>query len=67
MQRAITVTAIIVLILVGVAIKVTVLPSKTVAGTRETIGSVQGAVSVYDLHVSHPGMKDLPVQAAPLP
>jgi hypothetical protein len=70
MQRAITVTAIVVLLLVGVAIKVMVSPSKTVAGTHDSngsIGSIQSAVSIYDLHVSHPGMKALPVQAAPLP
>jgi hypothetical protein len=67
MQRAITVTAIVVLVLVGVAIKVTVAPSKTVAGTHDTTGSIQSAVSVYDLHVAHPGMKTMPVQAAPMP
>lgn len=67
MQRAITVTAVVVLILVGVAIKVMVSPSKTVAGTHETSGSIQSAVSIYDLHVTHPGMKVLPVQQAPMP
>ena len=36
MQRAITVTAIVVLLLVGVAIKVMVSPSKTVAGTHDS-------------------------------
>ena len=51
MQRAITVTAIVVLLLVGVAIKVMVSPSKTVAGTHDSIGSIQSAVSIYDLHV----------------
>ena len=67
MQRAITVTAVVVLILVGVAIKVMVSPSKTVAGTHDTSGSIQSAVSIYDLHVTHPGMKALPVQHAPMP
>jgi hypothetical protein len=67
MQRAITVTAVVVLILVGVAIKVMVAPNKTVAGTHDSTGSIESAVSIYDLHVSHPGMKALPVQAAPLP
>jgi hypothetical protein len=67
MQRAITATAIIVLILAGVAIKVVVVPSKTVAGTHDTNGSIQSAMSIYDLHVTHPGMKTLPVQAVPLP
>jgi hypothetical protein len=67
MQRAFTVTAVVVLILVGVAIKVMVSPSKTVAGTHDTNGSIQSAVSIYDLHVAHPGMKAMPVQAAPLP
>ena len=67
MQRAITVTVIIVLILVGVAIKVTVVPSKTIAGTHDTNGSIPSAMSIYDLHATHLGMKTLPVQAAPLP
>lgn len=67
MQRAITITAVIVLILLGVAIKVTVSPDKTVAGTHQTSGSIQSAVSIYDLHVTHSGMKALPVQAAPMP
>lgn len=67
MQRTITVTAVVVLILVGVAIKVMVSPSKTVAGTHETNGSIQSAVSTYDLHVTHPGMKALPVQVTPMP
>jgi hypothetical protein len=67
MQRTITVTAVIVLLLAGVAIKVMVSPSKTVAGTHDTNGSIQSAMSIYDLHVAHPGMKALPVQGAPLP
>jgi hypothetical protein len=67
MQRAITVTAVVVLILVGVAIKVMVSPNKTVAGTHDTNGSIQSAISTYDLHVAHPGMKIMPVQAAPMP
>ncbi len=67
MQRAITVSAIIVLILAGVALKTMVSPSKTIAGTHDMTGSIQSAVSIYDLHVMHPGMKGLPVQTAPMP
>jgi hypothetical protein len=67
MQRAITVTAVVVLILIGVAIKVMVAPSKTVAGTHDASGSVQSALSIYDLDITHPGMKTMPVQAAPMP
>jgi hypothetical protein len=67
MQRTITVIAVVVLILAGVVIKVMVAPNETVAGTHDSTGSIQSAVSIYDLHVSHPGMKALPVQAAPLP
>jgi hypothetical protein len=67
MQRAITVTAVVVVILAGVAIKVMVAPSKTVAGTHDTNGSIQSAISIYDLHVTHSGMKAMPVQAAPMP
>ena len=67
MQRAINVTAVVVLILAGIAIKAMVSPSKTVAGTHDMHGSIQGAMSIYDLDVTHPGMKGLPVQTAPLP
>jgi hypothetical protein len=67
MQRTITVTAVVVLILVGVAIKVMIVPSTTVAGTHDTNGPVRSAVSIYDLHVAHPAMKTMPVQAAPMP
>ena len=67
MQRAITVTAVIVLVLVGVAIKVTVAPGKTVAGTHETTGMIENVMSIYDLHVSYPGMKTMPVQQPPMP
>jgi len=67
MQRTITVTAVLVLILVGVAIKAMVAPSKTVAGTHDTFGPIESAVSVYDLHVRHPGMNVMPVQTAPMP
>ena len=67
MPRAITVTAVIVLILVGVAVKVMVAPGTTVAGTHDPNGSIQSAISVYDLHVTHPGMKSMPAQAAPMP
>ncbi len=67
MQRTNTVTAVVLLILVGVATKVMVAPSKTVAGTHDTDGSIQSAVSIYELHVTHPGMKAMPVQAAPMP
>ncbi len=67
MQRAITVTAVVVLILAGVAIKAMVSPNKTIAGTHDTTGSIQSAVSIYDLHVMYPGMKGLPVQTAPMP
>jgi len=67
MQRTITVTAVLVLILVGIAVKAVIAPTDTVAGTHDTTGSIQSTVSVYDLHRTYPGMKAMPVQAAPLP
>jgi len=67
MQRAITVTAVIVLILTGVAIKAMVEPSKTIAATHETNGPIQGAMSIYDLHTAYPDMKTMPVEQAPMP
>ena len=67
MQRTITVTAVLVLILVGIAVKAVIAPTATVAGTHDTTGSIASTVSVYDLHVAHPGMNTMPVQAAPLP
>ncbi len=37
-------------------------------GTNETTKSpIQDAMSIYDLHVGYPNMKDLPAQEAPLP
>ncbi|HEY6025049.1 MAG TPA: hypothetical protein VIV34_12835 [Pseudolabrys sp.] len=67
MQRAITIAAVVVLILAGVAIKAMVAPSETVAGTHDINGPAQSAMSIYDLHVAHPDMKTMPVQQAPLP
>ncbi len=65
MQRAITVTAVIVVILTGIGLKFTVPPST--AHTSELTGSVQNTMSIYDLHVAHPDMKTMPVQQAPMP
>ncbi len=39
----------------------------TKATTEPTKSPIQGTMSVYDLHVGYPNMKDLPVQEAPLP
>ncbi len=58
---------------VGVSVAVVVLAllviakSKTVATTETTQSPIQNAMSIYDLHVGYPNMKDLPVQEAPLP
>ncbi len=41
--------------------------NKTVAISEATEGQPQDTVSIYDLHVGYPNMKDLPVQEAPLP
>ena len=65
MQRAITVTAVIVVILTGIGLKFTVPPST--AHTSELTGSVQNRMSIYDLHVGYPNLKSLPAQEAPLP
>ena len=67
MQHTITVTAVLVLVLLGIAIKGVLLPSTTVAGTHDLNDTMQSAISVYDMHVTHPGMKAMPVQAPPLP
>ena len=63
MQRAISVTGVIVLILAGIGLKVMLTPTGTIAGTHE----MGDAVSIYDLHLNHPGMAEMPVQNAPLP
>ena len=41
--------------------------SRTVGLTEATGSGIQNAVSIHDLHVRHPNMKNLPVQEIPLP
>ena len=41
--------------------------SRTVGLTEATGSPVQNTVSIYDLDVGHPNMKNLPVQEIPLP
>jgi hypothetical protein len=53
-------------LVVGVIVKLILIPSTTVAGT-DAAGVMQTAVPVYDLDVHHPGMKNLPVEEAPQP
>jgi hypothetical protein len=65
MRRAVIIAT--VAVLVGLIIKIVVAPSKTVAGTETTSSSIQTAMPIYDLHIGHPNMKNLPVQEAPRP
>ncbi len=41
--------------------------SKMIATTEATQSPIQDAMSIYDLHVGYPNMKNLTVQEAPLP
>ena len=41
--------------------------SRTVGLMEATGNPVQNAMSIYDLDVGHPNMKNLPVQEIPLP
>ena len=41
--------------------------SKTVTLTEATGSPIQNGLSIHDLHVGHPNMKNLPVQEIPLP
>jgi hypothetical protein len=54
-------------IVVSVAVAILALLVVT-RGTGETTKSpMQDAMSIYDLHVGYPNMKNLPKQEAPLP
>jgi hypothetical protein len=63
MLRTRTLAAIILVLLVGFGFKIIVAPPRTVAATEPN----PVTLAVYDLHVGHPNMKNLPVQEAPLP
>jgi len=63
MRRGVNIT--VALILIALIIKMVGLPNHTVASTDVTAG--QKALSVYDLDMAHPNMKDLPQQEAPQP
>ena len=63
MRRTLTVAAIAVLVLAGIA-KLVAAPSRTAAGTDT---SVQTTISIYDLHTGYRGMNRLPVAEIPQP
>ena len=64
MRRAIVILSLAALILVAFIATGLVAPGpKTDASTA----SVNAGMSIYGLHTSHPNMKNLPVQDAPLP
>jgi hypothetical protein len=67
MRRATSIATVTVLILAGVIVKVMVAPSKTVADTTATKSSTQSTISIYDLHITHPSMKNLSVGEPPWP
>ncbi len=52
---------------VSIAVAVLALLVITKGTTEATKNPIQGTMSIYDLHVGYPNMKDLPVQEAPLP
>ncbi len=64
MRKAlITTVTVAVLILAGVVLKAVIAPSNIANAEAST----QTTMSIYDLDVSHPNMKNLSVQKAPLP
>ena len=65
MRRTIAIVAFAAAFLVCIAVVVAA-PGIRV-GTKGVDNSIQSAMSIYDLHVGHPNMKNLPVQEAPLP
>ncbi len=65
LRKAITtLAAVAALVLV---VKVMVAPSATSANPEEMKASVQNAMSIYDLHVNYPSMKNLMAQKVPQP
>ena len=63
MRRTLTVAAIAVLVLTGIA-KLVAAPSRTAADTDT---SIQPTISIYDLHTGYRGMNMLPVAEIPQP
>ena len=63
MRRTLTIAAIAVLILAGIA-KLVAAPSRIAAGTDT---SIQPTISTYDLHTGYPGIHLLPVEEVPQP
>ena len=63
MRRTLTVAAIAVLVLAGIA-KLVAAPNRTAAGTDT---SIQPTISIYDLHTTYRGMDMLPVAEIPQP
>jgi hypothetical protein len=65
MRRTITIATVAALFLVGVA--VIAAEGNRGASTQLMDNSIQTAMPIYNLHVGHPNMKNLPVQEPPLP
>ena len=65
MRRTIAIATFTALFLLGVV--VIAAEGNRVAGTQEMDNSIQTAMPIYNLHVGHPDMKNLPVQEPPLP
>jgi hypothetical protein len=63
MRRTLTVAAIAVLVLAGIA-KLVAAPSRTAAGTDT---SIQPTISIYELQTGYRGMNTLPVAEIPQP
>lgn len=63
MRRTLTVAAIAVLVLTGIA-KLVAAPNRTAADTDT---SIQPTISIYDLHTGYRGMSTLPVAEIPQP
>ena len=61
MRVAVAGIAVVVLIAVGFAVNAALI-STPPADAETVTGSIPKGISVYDLHVNHPNMKDLPVQ-----
>jgi len=61
MRVAVAGIAVVVLVVVGFAVNAALI-STPPADAETVTGSIPKGISVYDLHVNHPNMKDLPVQ-----
>ena len=64
MRRAVMISAVAVLVLIAFLAIGLVAPSQQSDTAK---ASIHAGISTFDLHLKHPGMKNMPAEEAPLP